>query len=76
MTLRDVWNQADPEPLIEGLLGQRENTCWYGTKKLGKSFLALDVALAVATGSPALCRLPVRLAGPVVYFTGEGEDRV
>ncbi len=42
-----------------------------GEPKCGKSFLALDLAVAVASGAPALRRFPVPRPGPVVLFAAE-----
>lgn len=74
LTLRDIYNFPDPEPLIEGLLMERENTCWYGPKKGGKSFAALDAALSIATGRPVYGTLEVPHPGPVIYLTSEGKN--
>lgn len=45
-----------------------------GAPKMGKSWLALDLGLSVATGTPFLGRLPVPVAGPVVYVSKEDPD--
>jgi hypothetical protein len=42
-----------------------------GEPKCGKSFLALDLAVSVASGAPALGRFPVRHPGPVLLFAAE-----
>jgi hypothetical protein len=42
-----------------------------GEPKCGKSFLALDLAVAVAAGIPCLRRFPVRHSGPVLLFAAE-----
>jgi hypothetical protein len=42
------------KPLIRGLLREGETANIIAPPKLGKSFLAIDLALAVATGSPWL----------------------
>ncbi len=42
-----------------------------GEPKCCKSFLALDIALSVAAGSPCLRRYPVNRPGPVLYFPAE-----
>ncbi len=42
-----------------------------GEPKCGKSFLALDLAVAVASGAPALRRFPVKTPGPVLLFAAE-----
>jgi hypothetical protein len=42
-----------------------------GTPKSCKTWLALDLAVAVAAGSPALGRFPVPTAGPVLAYGAE-----
>jgi len=42
--------------------------------KAGKTWNALDLAVAVASGTPWLGRFEVDLPGPVLVFTGEGGE--
>ena len=42
-----------------------------GEPKCCKSFLALDLAVSVASGAPCLRRFPVRHTGPVLLFPAE-----
>lgn len=42
-----------------------------GPPKAGKSWLALDLALSVASGTPALSRFSVATPGPVLLFPAE-----
>ena len=44
---------------------------WGGEPKCCKSFLALDLAVAVASGMPCLRRFPVSRAGRVLLFAAE-----
>lgn len=46
-----------------------------GEAKLGKSWLALELAVSVATGEPFLGKFPVRQPGPVFYLTEESNLR-
>jgi hypothetical protein len=57
--------------LIEGLWGYRAVGICGGEPKCFKSFLALDVAVAVASGRPCLRRFHVAQPGRVVLFAGE-----
>lgn len=59
-----------PEPLVAGWLDLESLAVLYGRPKAGKSFVALDVALCVATGSFWHGREVRR--GPVVYVVAEG----
>jgi hypothetical protein len=57
--------------LIEGLWGARAVGIAGGEPKSYKSFLALDVAVSVASGRPCLGRFHVVQPGRVVVFAGE-----
>ena len=68
--------ELDPLPaeqrwLVEGLWAQQAVGIVGGEPKCCKSFLALDMALAVASGAPCLRRYPVAQTGPVVLFAAE-----
>jgi len=71
LTLEDLRNQPLPVPLIEGLLVEKTLSAIYGPSGFGKSFVALDWAMAIATGRPVWER-PV-LPGLVLYVVAEGE---
>lgn len=62
---------AEHHWLIEGLWGHQAVGIVGGEPKCCKSFLALDMALAVASGAPCLRRYPVTHCGPVVLFAAE-----
>ena len=57
--------------LIEGLWADQAVGIVGGEPKCCKSFLALDVAVAVASGAPCLRRFPVMRTGPVLLFAAE-----
>jgi hypothetical protein len=57
--------------LIEGLWGDQAVGIVGGEPKCFKSFLALDMAVAVAAGVPCLRRFPVVRAGRVLLFAAE-----
>lgn len=65
---RDDW-------LIEGLWANEAVGCIGGTPKAGKTWLALEMALAVASGQPCLGRFPVKNPGPVILFCAEDGPR-
>jgi hypothetical protein len=65
-----------PEPersgwLIEGLWGREAVGLIGGAPKCGKTWLALDLAVSVASGTPALGRFSVREPGPVLFYGAE-----
>lgn len=62
--------------LIEGLWTDRAVGIVGGEPKCCKSFLALDVAVAVASGAPCLRRYPVMQMGPVLLFAAEDGPHV
>ncbi|MGH8696076.1 MAG: AAA family ATPase [Burkholderiales bacterium] len=57
--------------LIEGLWGDQAVGIVGGEPKCCKSFLALDMAVAVAAGVPCLRRYPVARPGRVLLFAAE-----
>jgi hypothetical protein len=57
--------------LIEGLWADQAVGILGGEPKCCKSFLALDIAVSVASGRPCLRHYPVPRAGPVLLFPAE-----
>ena len=77
-TLLPVARAADLDPrtpeqrwLIEDLWGDEAVGIVGGEPKVCKSFLALDIAVAVASGAPCLRRFPVARTGRVLLFAAE-----
>jgi len=71
--------RAHPAPtwLLDDLIPDRAVTLAYGPKGSLKSFVALDLALGVATGHKTFGIQPARV-GPVIYvsYLGEGIDDI
>jgi len=65
-----------PQWLVEGLWADQAVGILGGEPKCCKSFLALDMAVSVASGTPCLRRFPVRRTGPVLLFPAEDSQRV
>ena len=61
---RDPW-------LVEGLWMREAVGIIGGEPKCGKSFLALDLAVAVAAGIPCLRHFPAQHSGPVLLYAAE-----
>jgi RecA-family ATPase len=57
--------------LIEGLWGAQAVGIIAGEPKCCKSFLALDLAVAVASGAPCLLHFPTCQCGRVLLFAAE-----
>jgi hypothetical protein len=57
--------------LVEELWADQAVGILGGEPKCYKSFLALDVAVSVASGAPCLRQFPVRRTGPVLLFPAE-----
>jgi hypothetical protein len=57
--------------LIEGLWSAQAVGIIGGEPKCGKSFLALDLAVAVASGTPCLRHFPTRQCGAVLLYAAE-----
>lgn len=62
-----------PEFLVDGLIETDTLGAIYGDPKTGKSFVAVDLALCVATGESFHGR-EVMKPGPVFYIAGEGHN--
>jgi hypothetical protein len=70
----EAWDDIEDEPvewLIDNVLPKRAFCALYGPPGSYKSFVALDIAEAVATGRPWMGR-EVQAAGAVLYIAGEG----
>ncbi len=57
--------------LIEGLWAAEAVGCIGGQPKAGKTWLGLEMAVAVASGKPCLGRFAVQNPGPVLLFCAE-----
>jgi hypothetical protein len=57
--------------LVQGLWTDQAVGILGGEPKCCKSFLALDLAVSVASGAPCLRHFPVRRSGPVLLFPAE-----
>lgn len=62
---------SGPAWLIEGLWGARAVGVIGGAPKCGKTWLALEMAVAVASGRPCLGRHAVPMPGPVLVYAAE-----
>jgi hypothetical protein len=63
--------RAEQPWLVEGLWMREAVGIIGGEPKCGKSFLALDLAVAVAAGIPCLRHFPARQCGPVLLYAAE-----
>ncbi len=70
MTLMEAANLPPRDWLIDGLLARNAVGFFGGAPKVGKSWLALELALCVALGVPFLGH-EVSRKGRVLYFLGE-----
>jgi len=62
--------------LVEGLWSAEAVGIIGGAPKCGKSFLALDLAVAVASGTSCLRRFPARQRGIVLLYAAEDADHI
>jgi hypothetical protein len=75
-----VWQLPEDEPdepawLIEGLWASQAVGVLGGPPKSCKSWLALEMALAVASGHPCLGRFETAQTGPVLLYAAEDSPR-
>lgn len=69
-SIPEIWDLPDPVWQVEDLIGQRSLFGLYGPSGHGKTFVALHLALCVATGITFLGKPVVQ--GSVVYVYAEG----
>jgi len=68
--------EPSPPMLVEGLLPGDGVALLHGDPRSFKTFVALDMALAVASGTPALTTLATGQPSPVLYISNEdGQQR-
>src|SRR5438876_1103900 len=69
----DEWHGRPAPPwLIAGVLAMNALACLYGQSDVGKSYVAVYLALSIANGLRCLGGRAVH-HGPVLYIVGEGE---
>jgi len=68
--------ESEPEWMIEGLWSAEAVGIIGGEPKQGKTFVALDMAIAVASGAPCLRHFPTRRTGPVLLYAAEDSHHV
>lgn len=74
---RDLPRQAEEARwLVEGLWGNEAVGIVGGEPKCCKSFLALDMAVSVASGAPCLGRFQVARTGRVLLFAAEDSTHI
>jgi putative DNA primase/helicase len=73
--LYDVDTLTKPDWLIEGYLLRDSLAGMYGTSGTGKSFMALDIGLSIASGHTWHDK-EILDGGPVLYICGEGKAGV
>lgn len=72
LTRADQIEMRPPDWLLRGMLERDTFALIFGDPGTGKSFLAIDWACRIATGTP--WRDQAVKAGPVVYLAGEGRQ--
>lgn len=65
---------ADMHWIVDGILLQQTVGMIVGAPKLGKTWLAHDLGLSIASGRPFLGTFEVMQKGPVVYISKEDPD--
>lgn len=72
MTLEDLGNMPEPEPLVGTLIGRGQTAMIVAESNTGKTFLTVAMAHAVATGVP-FAGHPIH-QGRVLFVVGEDEN--
>jgi hypothetical protein len=68
-------DERAPPWLVQGIWGAEAVGCIGGMPKIGKTWLGLELAVAIASGRPFLDRFPVEQPGPVMLFCAEDHVR-
>src|SRR6185312_13585182 len=71
-SVSDILAKPNPKWLVRHILPVPGLTLLYGPSGQGKSFVALDWALSVASKTPWLDTYPVDVSGTAVYIACEG----
>lgn len=61
--------------LVQPILTQDSYGIIGAAQKIGKTWIAVDLAVSVSSGTPFLGGMAVEQGGPVLLFCGEGGDR-
>lgn len=75
MTAAEMMTATPPPALVEGVIDGGGMSMMVGTRGTGKSFLALDMALCIATGRRWGNHATHAAKGRVLYLVGEGGGR-
>lgn len=73
MTVEELMNTTSTKWLVPGLLPDKGVAVLWGTPRAGKTFVALEIALSIARGTPVFGR-PAAQA-PICYLSFEGTLR-
>ena len=71
LTIEDILAMPDPKWVIQDFITETSLGQLFGPSDIGKSFVVLDMALCVATGTKWLGTHSV-VQGPVIYVAAEG----
>ena len=71
LKLDAVLSITPPPPIIEGFLREQDLAVLYGPPGVGKSFVAIGLALSVASGMDWM-GMGIEESAPVLYMAGEG----
>lgn len=70
-----LFDEPDPDEIVVDMIFEGEHVAIVGVPKSGKSFLALEIALAIATAGVNVGGYhEVKRHGPVIYLSGEGHS--
>ena len=68
----EIKQLPDPKYLVEGLIIDESLAFLYGPPGCGKSFIAIDIALSIATKQAEWFERQIHKSGPVLYISSEG----
>jgi RecA/RadA recombinase len=71
----DTENITPPEYVVKGFIERESFISIFGAPEAGKSFLAIELAACVATGTP-FYGMEIKHPGPVLYIAAEGQSGI
>lgn len=74
LSIQQIYDLPDPQYLIKDLFIENGLFFVYGAPGCCKTFIVLDMALAIAAGLPSWWGKEIERSGPIIYISSEGKS--